>query len=195
VAENLCHLAGCSDGPWLSAAPACRGVGCFRLVGFEADLLIVIRVVSVLGLCTGRSGGGTDAEILMLRHQPSLWPSATILRSFAFDVAGRRGWRCLRGRCGGAPGGDASDRRSRQILRWQRESSAAVSHRPAPGARRRIAGCGRCGAAAGPGRNDHGDTADSTASAGVGITCAVHGLADPQERRDPTGLRAGWPGW
>ena len=172
-----------------------------RLVGLKLIFLIVTRAVSLLGL-SRREWWWKDAEILMLRHQLAVAAARAASRSFAVDVAGPgvAGAACGDG-ADGAPGGDAADRHSRHDL------ALAARHRPppvgarcragaAPGARQRIARCGRwcCGW---PGRTSrwgyrriHGELA------GLGITVAPSTVwqilksagIDPAPRRDG-------PGW
>ena len=98
----------------------------------------------------------------------------------------------------GAAGGDAADRHSRHDL------ALAARHRPppvgaavtpgplrAPGhASQRAIG----GAAAGPGERVVGKPADPWRARGARHHGgAVHGLADPQQRRDQPGSAPGWP--
>src|SRR5260370_31012540 len=166
-AENLCHLAGCSTDCWLLGPAPAWAWDDLRLVGLKLIFLIVTRAVWLLGWWR-RVWWWKDAEILMLRHQLAVaererprahsrlrWPARAWLALLAGTVpAERLAARRLivtpaRSRAGSATSSAAGGRACRAGA--------------APGARQRIARCGRwcCGW---PGRTSRGDTGGSTAS-------------------------------
>src|SRR5216683_2869505 len=137
-----------------------------RLVGLKLIFLIVSRAVSLLGL-SRREAWWKDAEILMLRHQ--------------LAVAGRDAADCPSRR-------DAADRHPGHHL------AVAPGHRPPPVVAPVAAGPVRApgnapegpvsGAAAGPGERVVGlPPHPRRAGRARRHRGAVHGLADPQERR------------
>ena len=118
-----------------------------RLVGLKLIFLVVSRAVSLLGL-SWRESWWKDAEILMLRHQLAVaergrpgararltWPDRAWLALLAGTVPAER---LAAMRLIVTPG---------TIVRWHRDIVAAVGRAgragAGPGARRRIARCGR----------------------------------------------------
>src|SRR5258708_8313268 len=137
-----------------------------RIVGMKLIFLIVTRAVSLLGL-SRREWWWKDAEILMLRHQLAVaecerrraqsglrWPDGAWLALLAGTVPSER---LAAMRLIVTPG---------TISRWQRDIVAAGGRAcragAAPGARQRLARCGR-GCCGWPGRTSRGDTRGSPA--------------------------------
>jgi hypothetical protein len=160
-----------------------------RLVGLKLIFLIVTRAVSLLGL-SRREWWWKDVEILMLRHQLAV---AERERPHAHSrlTWPDRAWPALH--AGKVPTERlAADRHSRHDL------ALAARHRPppvggpvAPGPLRAAGNASQGavgGAAAGPGERVRGVPPHSRRARGTRHHGgAVHGLADPQERRDQPG--------
>jgi hypothetical protein len=135
----------------------------------------------------------------MLRHQLAVAERQRPRAHMRPDVAGPGVTGAARGDgAGRAPGGDAADRRSRHdraLAPGPRAPPLGAGHAgAAPGARRRIARCGRrcCDW---PGERVVGITADPRrACRAWPHRGAVRGLADPQGRRHQPGSAPGWPG-
>jgi hypothetical protein len=207
-AENLRHLGRCSaDHSWIGPAFGCRAGRCrfvwrwddLRLVGLKLIFLIVSRAVSVLGL-SRRESWWKDAEILMLRHQLAV-AQRERPRARSRLTWPDRAWLAL---LAGTP---PVDRLAAMhlivtpgtIMRWHRDIVrrrwARVPHRRSgrPPVHRNVRAV--CGAAAGGGERVLGLTADPRRACRTGHRGdAVHGRADPQERRDRSGAPPGWPG-
>src|SRR6516225_7406288 len=198
-AENLCHLARCSAGRWLfSPAGAAWAWDDLRLVGLKLILLVVTRVVSLLGL-SRREWWWKDAEILMLRHQLDVaqrerplahsrltWPDRGWLALLAGTVPAER---LAAMRLIVTPGTILRWHRDIVRRRWARLPRRGRSGRPATHRRVRavVLRLARENESWGY-RRIHGELA------GLGITGgAIHGLADPQQRRDQPGSAPGWP--
>jgi hypothetical protein len=154
-------------GRWLLGPAPAGSWDDLRLVGLRLIFLIVTRAVSLLGL-PRREWWWKDAEILMLRHQLAVaareqprahssltWPDRARLALLAGTVpTGRLAAMRLivtpARSCAGTAISSAAGGR-------------ACRAGAAPGARQRIAGCGRW-CCDWPGRTSRGDTGGSTAS-------------------------------
>ena len=205
--ENLRHLGRCSaDRGWLGPAFGCRAGRSWsvrrwddlRPVGLKLIFLIVSRAVPVLGL--SRRGAVVEGRgDLDAPPSARCRPARAASRSFAFDVAGP-GVAGAAGRDAARrpPRRDAADRHSlHDHAMAPRHRTPPVGACVAPWPLRPSAGAPQravCGAAACGGERVLGLPADPRRACRTGYHGrAVHGLADPQERRDRSGAPPGRP--